>query len=67
MPPASYNPPDGYDLTADEAAERLGVTRRTLDRFVHRRLIVPWRLHPTAKRFFSTRDIDALREAPHHQ
>jgi DNA-binding transcriptional MerR regulator len=52
---------DDETLTARAAAERLGVSVRTLDRYVEQGLIAPRRPTPTARRRFVAREVDALR------
>jgi excisionase family DNA binding protein len=52
---------DDETLTAREAADRLGVSVRTLDRYVDAGLIAPRRPTPTARRRFVAREVDALR------
>lgn len=49
-------------LTAREAADRLGVSVRQLDRYVADGLIAPRRPHPRANRRFVTTEVDALRD-----
>lgn len=53
--------PEAATLTAREAADRLGVSVRTLDRYVADGLIAPRRPTPTARRRFIAREVDDLR------
>lgn len=48
---------NGATLTAREAADRLGVSIRTLDRYVEQGLIAPRRPTPTARRRFLEREV----------
>lgn len=49
-------------LTAKQAADRLGVSVRTLDRYVEQGFIAPRRPTPTAHRRFLAAEVDELRD-----
>lgn len=54
-------------LTAQQTADRLGVSTRTLSRYVAAGLITPRRRTPRGPRLFLAADVEALRLGEHNR
>lgn len=64
MTSAHISPTDGDFLTPKEARDRLGVSRRTLQRYVADGVLAPAHYLPNGHARFAVATVDALRAEP---